>query len=107
MGGINIDDRNIVVASAEPRFICQYGENSVVTGTRFNGFGLALGTTEPGRNRFWYYAELSPIGPFPGSEMKGYLRHYEQELDDVFLVRGIFATTVDGTSRLDITIDYV
>ncbi|MPW22800.1 hypothetical protein GCT13_39880 [Paraburkholderia sp. CNPSo 3157] len=48
VGGINVDDRNIVVASAEPRLICQYGENSVVTGTRFNGFGLALGNDRSG-----------------------------------------------------------
>ncbi|MEX3606295.1 MAG: hypothetical protein VB142_08325 [Burkholderia sp.] len=105
MGGIKIDDKELVVASAEPRFVCHYGENSVVTSTRFVGFGLALGTTDPLLNRFVYYAELSPVGPFPGSEMTGYLKHHEQELDDVFLVRGVYATNADDTSRLDVTIE--
>lgn len=106
VGSVTTDNKEVIVASAEPMLNVHYHENGA-TSTHFRGFALALGTTDPIRNRLGYYATLSPIKPFPGSEMAGYLKHYEQELDDIFLVRGVFATTADGTSRLELTIERV
>jgi hypothetical protein len=106
VGSITTDESDVIVVSAEPMFNAHYYEHGV-SSVHFRGFALALGTTDPLCNRFGYYATLAPTGPFPGSAMAGYLKHYEQELDDTFLVRAVYATTVDGTSRLDLTIERV
>ncbi|KAA0073157.1 hypothetical protein CIW54_27970 (plasmid) [Paraburkholderia sp. T12-10] len=106
VGSVTTDNKEVIVASAEPMFNRQHDGNGF-SSVYFRGFALAFGTTDPIRNRFGYYATLSPIEPFPGSEMVGYLKHYEQELADVFLVRAAYATTADGTSRLSFTIERV
>lgn len=102
VGGMNIDDKEIIVASAALRF-----KQDRLDRETLDGFWIALGTTDPACHGLGYYAEITPTSPFPGSEMRGHLKHYDRELDDVFEVRGVYATNADGTSRLDVSIERV
>lgn len=95
VGGVKIDDKELIVASAAPRY----------SGDRLDGFWLALGTTDPACHGLGCYAELVPNSAFPGAELFGYLRYRDQYLDDVFTVTAVYATNTDGTSRLDVTIE--
>lgn len=99
VGCVHIDEADMIVASARLRL-----KRDRLDVETLDGFFLALGTTDPACGGLGYYAEIVPTSPFPGSEMRGYLKHYDQELDDVFEVRGVYATNADGTSRLDVSI---
>ncbi|MEX3605249.1 MAG: hypothetical protein VB142_00275 [Burkholderia sp.] len=102
VGGIKLDDKELIVASAVPRF-----RQDRLDRYSLDGFLIALGTTDPACHGLGYYAEVSPAGPLPGGEMTGFLKHREQKLDDVFHVCATYATNADGTSRLDVTIESI
>ncbi|EIF32279.1 hypothetical protein BCh11DRAFT_07868 [Burkholderia sp. Ch1-1] len=97
IGCVNIDGIDMIAASASMQF----------KGDRPNGLLLALGTTDPLQGGLGYYADVVPTSPFPGSGMRGYLKHYDRELEDLFEVNCVYATNADGTSRLDVTIKAV
>ena len=96
VGFLNIDD-DMIAASARLSIV----------NDRPDGFTIALGTTDPSQGGLGYYAHIVPTSPFPGSELRGYLKHHDQELDDAFVVSGDYGINADGTSRLDLTIKAV
>ena len=93
VGFLNIED-DMIVASAR----------LAIVNDRANGFDIALGTTDPSQGGLGYYVHIVPVTPFPGAEMRGYLKHRDRELDDAFEVSGAYGINADGTSRLDLTI---
>lgn len=102
VGCITIDSKDIVVVSARPR----YRQDGLLRHS-LDGFWLALGTTDPHDDGLGYYTELVPVGPLPGADLVGYLKHREHHMDDIFPVRGVYATNTDGTSRLDVFVECV
>ncbi|QPQ89163.1 hypothetical protein I6H08_38860 (plasmid) [Burkholderia gladioli] len=96
VGSMQIDS-HIVVASATAMFRDDQ---------RFAGFRLTLGTTDPICRGLGYCTELRPVGPFPGSELRGYMAHVDSpDMDQVLQVSAVYATNSDGTSRLDVSIE--
>ncbi|OED09695.1 hypothetical protein A9Z05_31300 [Burkholderia sp. A2] len=93
VGFLNIND-DMIAASAR----------LLIVNDRPDGFDIALGTTDPSQGGLGYYAHIVPTSPFPGSELRGYLKHHDRKLDDVFEVSGAYGINADGTSRLDLTI---
>ncbi|WP_235357656.1 hypothetical protein, partial [Burkholderia pseudomallei] len=92
---VMIDGKEVVVASA----------SLVLRGDRHKGFRLVLGATDTRCHGLGYYADLLPLGPFPGEELVGYLRHEKCDLGTMFAVTGTYATNADGTSRLEVSIE--